>query len=100
MTPICKGKQIISFFKAICDSNRHNILHLVKKSGEMNATDIIKKIDLSQPTVSHHLKILVEAEVLESRKEGKETFYKINKKSIDHCCHGFARDFCTGKKAK
>lgn len=87
----------INFFKAICDLNRHHILHLVRKSGEMNATDIINKMDLSQPTVSHHLKILVSAGVLESRKEGKETYYKVNVKFINNCCHGFANDICTKK---
>jgi ArsR family transcriptional regulator len=97
MCPVCKGKKIINFFKAICDSNRHNILHLIKKNGEMNASDIIKSMDLSQPTISHHLKILVGAEVLESRKEGKEVFYKINEKFINHCCHGFTREFCSRK---
>jgi ArsR family transcriptional regulator, arsenate/arsenite/antimonite-responsive transcriptional repressor len=100
MGTCCKGKQIINFFKAVCDSNRHSILHLVKKNGEMNATDIINKMSLSQPTISHHLKILVDAEVLESRKEGKETYYKINEKIINHCCMGFANDFCPKDKAK
>lgn len=100
MSPICKGKQTINFFKAICDFNRHKILHLVKKNREMNASDIIDKINLSQPTVSHHLKILVEAEVLESRKEGKETYYKINEKFINNCCHGFAKDFCSSGSQK
>lgn len=100
MNHSCKGKQIVDFFKAICDLNRHKILHLVKKHGEMNASDIVKKIDLSQPTISHHLKILVDAEVLSSRKDGKETLYKINEKIINHCCHGFASDFCTKESKK
>lgn len=100
MNHSCHGKHIINFFKAICDLNRHKILHLVKKHGEMNASDIVKSIRLSQPTISHHLKILVEAEVLESRKDGKETYYKINEKFINNCCHGFAKDFCTNKSEK
>jgi ArsR family transcriptional regulator, arsenate/arsenite/antimonite-responsive transcriptional repressor len=100
MCPVCHGKQIVNFFKAICDSHRHEILHLIKKNKEMNATDIINKINLSQPTISHHLKILVDAGVLESRKEGKETHYQINGKYINHCCHGFAADICSSKSQK
>jgi len=100
MNQCCQGKQIVSFFKAMCDHNRHKILHLIKKNKEMNASDIISKINLSQPTVSHHLKILVDAGVLESRKEGKETIYKINEKYINHCCRGFAEDICSNKSQK
>lgn len=97
MAQDCKGKQIVSFFKAICDLNRHKILYLVKKNGEMNATEIMHKVGLSQPTVSHHLKILVEAGVLELRREGKEALYKVDEKFISHCCLGFAKGFCSGK---
>lgn len=100
MEQCCQGKQIINFFKAVCDSNRHKILHLVKKNKEMNATDIIEKIKLSQPTISHHLKILVDAGVLESRKAGKETYYRVNEKIINNCCHGFADNFSANHKGK
>jgi ArsR family transcriptional regulator len=98
MNSICHGKKIISFFKAICDLNRHKILYLIKKNGEMNASDIISNLKLSQPTVSHHLKILVEAEVIVSRKIGKEMHYKINEEFINHCCNGFIKDVCSKKK--
>ena len=87
-------KEFISFFKAMCDPNRHNILVLLKKNGEMNASDIIKHIKLSQPTISHHLKIMVDSGALETRKQGKEIYYKINKKLINNCCHDFASHFC------
>lgn len=100
MSQTCGGKRVIDFFKAICDSNRHKILYLLKKNGEMNATEIINKINLSQPTISHHLKILVEAEVLTSRKDGKEIYYQINEKVINHCCHNFAREVCSNKSQK
>lgn len=98
MDQTCKGKRIIGFFKAICDLNRHKILHLIKKNGELNASEIIKKVGLSQPTVSHHLGILVAAEVLESRKDGKETYYRVNSRFINHCCLGFAKDFCPDER--
>lgn len=90
----CQGKKIINFFKAVCDSHRHQILHMLRKNQEMNATDIIKQLNLSQPTVSHHIKILVEAGVLDAKKQGKEVFYSINKSFVNNCCHGFADDVC------
>ena len=91
---------MIGFFKAICDSNRHQILQLLKNNGEMNATDIIEKIGLSQPTISHHLKILTEANVLETRKSGRETYYQINKKVVNSCCTNFAKDICSNHSSK
>ena len=100
MPQTCGGKRMINFFKAICDLNRHKILYLLKNNGEMNATEIINKIKLSQPTISHHLKILVEAEVLNARKEGKETYYRINEKVVNHCCHNFAQEVCSNKSQK
>lgn len=97
MKDCCPHDKIISFFKAVCDVNRHKVLHMLKKNGEMNASDIIEKLKLSQPTVSHHLKIMIDADILTSRKEGKETFYQINEKFIGECCHGFAGNFCKHK---
>jgi len=93
----CSHEKMVGFFKAVCDSNRHEILHLIKKGGEMNATGIIDKLNLSQPTIAHHLKILVESGILISRKNGKETYYQINEKMIDNCCLGFAGFFCKHK---
>lgn len=93
----CPHDKMVVFFKAVCDSNRHKILHMVKKNREMNASEIINRLKLSQPTVAHHLKILVDSGILTSRKDGKETIYQINTKEISNCCHGFAGFFCKNK---
>lgn len=98
MEDSCPHNKIMSFFKAVCDGNRHEILRIIKKGGEMNATGIIEKLDLSQPAVAHHLKILVESGVLSSRRDGKETYYRINEKMISSCCHGFAGFFCKRRR--
>lgn len=83
----------LKFFKAVCDNNRQTILGLIKNQERINATDIIKKIELSQPTVSHHLKILTEAALIIADKQGKEIFYSINKEKINQCCGGFMKKF-------
>lgn len=84
---------MVGFFKAVCDPNRHAILFLIKKHGERNASDIVKHLNLSQPTIAHHLKILVDSGILSSRKSGKETYYKVNEDIINNCCMGFAGFF-------
>lgn len=81
------------FFKAIHDRHRQHVLELLAEHGQLNATEIVKRLKLSQPTVSHHLKILHEAKLINTLKQGKEVFYSINQKSIVDCCGGFIDKF-------
>lgn len=74
-------KKTSKLFKALSDSKRLEILHSLKNN-EKCACDLLEIIDLSQPTLSHHMKILEEAEIIESRKQGKWTFYSINKETF------------------
>jgi ArsR family transcriptional regulator len=83
----------LSFFKAVHDKNRQAILDVIQSHTSINANGIVAKIKLSQPTISHHLKILEEASVIRAKKVGKETIYSINETSIHDCCGGFARRF-------
>jgi DNA-binding transcriptional ArsR family regulator len=89
----------MKFFKAIHDEHRQKMMDLLHEKGKMNVGDIVKKVKLSQPTVSHHLKILSEAEVIVSKKEGKEVFYELSGKMIQDCCMGFWEHFKHKKKS-
>lgn len=60
-------------------------MRLLKQS-EMNVTEIGEHFDLSQPTLSHHLAILKNAGVVETRKAGKEVFYSLNQCCVSECC--------------
>ena len=64
-------------FKAFCDENRLRILNMLQ-SGEKCACVLLAKMKISQPTLSHHMKILVESGIVFPRKEGKWTYYSIN----------------------
>lgn len=66
-------------FKAFCDEKRLRILELLCK-GEKCACVLLEQIDLGQSGLSYHMKILVESGVVESRQEGKWTYYKISEK--------------------
>jgi ArsR family transcriptional regulator len=72
---------MINTLKALGDSHRQNILTLLA-SQEMGACEIIHAIGLSQPAVSHHLKILKQAGLIDSKKEGKNVFYTLNKEGL------------------
>ncbi|MCP4704831.1 MAG: winged helix-turn-helix transcriptional regulator, partial [candidate division Zixibacteria bacterium] len=76
------------FFKAFGDPTRLKILSLLATK-EMTVNEIVKKIKLSQPTISRHLGILREAEVVIDRRDGQQVFYKLNKISVGDCCSGF-----------
>ena len=56
---------------------------------EMTVNEIVKAIGLSQPTISRHLAILREAEVVIDRRDGQQVFYSLNKSSVENCCSGF-----------
>lgn len=62
---------------ALSDENRRKILDLLKR-GELSAGDINKKINITGPTLSHHLDILKRAELISGRKDGQQVFYSIN----------------------
>ncbi len=64
-------------FKAFCDENRLTILGLLQ-SGEKCACQLLEALCISQPTLSHHMKILCDAEIVVGRKEGKWTYYSFH----------------------
>jgi ArsR family transcriptional regulator len=70
-------------FKAFCDQKRLRILDLLR-SGEKCACVLLEQLDLKQPGLSYHMKILVESGIVESRQEGKWTHYKISQDGISH----------------
>ena len=77
-------KRIAQIFKALCDENRIRILKLLH-NGEMCACKLLDALNISQPTLSHHMKILCDAGIVSGRKDGKWTHYSI-------CCDGARRN--------
>ena len=64
-------------FKALCDENRLMVLEMLQ-TGEKCACVLLAKLQISQPTLSHHMKILVDSGIVAARKEGKWTHYAIS----------------------
>lgn len=67
----------MSIFKALADPTRRAILDLVRDE-EMNAGSIADHFDLSKPAISHHLKLLTQAGLLQANRQGKQIFYSID----------------------
>jgi len=65
---------LVKIFKALSDRTRQDILELLGED-ELNVTDICAEFKTSQPTISHHLHILKNCNIVDSRKEGKNIYY-------------------------
>jgi ArsR family transcriptional regulator len=72
----------VDVFKALSDHNRIHILEMLS-SGEMCANEIMKGLALTQPTISHHMKILHHAGLVNSQKSGKWMNYTLNRSKFD-----------------
>lgn len=70
-------KDRAKIFKAFCDENRLQILDMLK-SGEKCACKLVDELNISQSTLSHHMKILCDAEIVKGRKDGKWVHYSLD----------------------
>ena len=75
----------VLFTKAISDETRQKIMNICCCTS-LSVNEIVEKLDVSQPTVSHHLAILREADLVTVREEGKQSFYSLNQENIAICC--------------
>jgi ArsR family transcriptional regulator len=74
--PEVQRDDMVAALKAVADPTRLEILRLVNaQAGPTCVCDIVEHFDLSQPTISHHLKILLEAGFLEMSRVGVWSFY-------------------------
>lgn len=72
-------KQVEKISKALGDSNRLKILHYISdKGGCGECSGLQDVIGLAQPSISHHVKILVESGLIEGEKEGRNYSYTLN----------------------
>ena len=69
-------------FQVISDSTRRDLLTALleerESTGEMSVSDLVVKLEVSQPTVSKHLKVLRDAELVTVREDGQHRFYSLN----------------------
>lgn len=70
-------EQTARIFKAFCDPNRLTILELLQ-SGEKCACRLLDALQIGQPTLSHHMRILCDAGIVRARKEGKWMYYSLD----------------------
>ena len=70
-------KRMAVMFKAFADENRIQILELLR-DGERCACRLLEEMKITQPTLSHHMKILCDSGIVVGRKEGKWMHYSLS----------------------
>ena len=75
-------------FKALSDETRREILKMLKNK-DMSAGEISEQFNMSKPSISKHLDILREAELVSSEKKGQFVIYSINTSVIQEVLGGF-----------
>lgn len=77
--PIAEAEadQMASWFRVLGDPARLRLFSLIASKGEACAAcDLVEPLGVSQPTVSHHLKVLHEAGLVEREKRGRFVYYR------------------------
>lgn len=97
-------KDFVPIFKALADETRLKIVEMLS-CGEMCACDILDSFEITQPTLSYHMKILTECGLVKSRKDGSWMRYTKNEaivKSLKDYLNLITteQDTCICKKTK
>lgn len=77
---------MVAFCKALGDETRQRILEILQAEGEKCVSDLVEAFNVSQPTISHHLHFLKQANLVTSRRDGKQIYYSANQDNITECC--------------
>jgi ArsR family transcriptional regulator len=71
-------QKLVRVLKALADKGRFRMVQEIAAAGELSCGQVGDRFDLTQPTISHHLKILADAEVLLVRREGQHGLISVN----------------------
>jgi DNA-binding transcriptional ArsR family regulator len=69
-------------FSALSDPIRRSIIEMLARNGELSATDIYNKFQVSPPAISQHLKVLREAGLVQVEKRAQKRIYRINPQAV------------------
>ena len=89
----------VEFAKALADETRQKIMALCCCE-VVSVNDLVEQLDVAQPTVSHHLKILKEAGLVKSERRGKQVLYTLNQERLAQGCCQVAEDFAPSQQVK
>ena len=83
----------VHFAKALADETRQQIMQLLCCQW-LCVSDVVERLgNVKQPTVSHHLTVLRQAALVDTRREGKQIFYSLNQEAVALCCQNLVQVF-------
>lgn len=85
-------RKLADLFKALADENRLKIIKMLSVK-ELCVCEIYDKLNMSQPAISHHLKILRQAGLVKDTKEGKWIYYSLDLETIESIAHEYQELF-------
>jgi len=71
--------ELTAVFKALSDGTRLEIVRMLAEREELCACRILERFDITQPTLSHHMKSLCACGLVTARREGKWSYYSLNR---------------------
>lgn len=77
-------QKLVRLLKALADSGRFRMVQEIASAGELTCGQVGERFDLTQPTISHHLKILADAEILLVRRDGQHVIISVNHDLVEH----------------
>jgi ArsR family transcriptional regulator, arsenate/arsenite/antimonite-responsive transcriptional repressor len=81
--PAAAASELAERFRALADPTRVAIVNRLSGAEELCVCDLTAAFELSQPTISHHLRILREAGLVESARRGTWAFYRLVPEAVD-----------------
>lgn len=88
----------VAFAKVLADTTRQQIMECCCCEWR-SVNQIVDAVSVSQPTVSHHLAVLRDADLVQAREEGKNTFYTLNQEKVAFCCGQLINTFAPESNA-
>jgi ArsR family transcriptional regulator, arsenate/arsenite/antimonite-responsive transcriptional repressor len=76
------NKELTRLLEAVSDPVRMQIVFLLGEHAQLNVGEIARQFRISRPAISHHLKVLKDAGIVQSEKSGQEIYYRINSQRI------------------
>jgi len=99
--PAAERKRCVAVFRALGDPTRLEVFRAIAGHGEpICVCDLVARFDVSQPTISHHLKVLREAGLVTFEKRGVWAHYEVDPRGVSAACAGLGSVFCELEPAR
>src|SRR5512137_2436546 len=96
-TAVRRSVTAVRVAKALADPTRFEMLRRIAVAGEICCRDVVELFGVSQATISHHLKILTDAGLLDGRRRGRFTYFSVRPGALEAHREMLARTFAPSR---